>query len=371
MNSFKLATEIKMFDSVSEFVKIMDFSAKDLIVTNAPVYDPQLNGFALTCRVVFQEQYGAGEPSDRMINAILHDLQGCEFDRVFAIGGGTVIDVAKIVALTGVKDVLDALYGRIPLIRQSRLFVVPTTCGTGSEVTNIAILEDTQNHVKKGIVGPSIYPDAALLVPELLYGLPYKFFAFSSIDALIHAVESYLAPASNSITEMFAVSAMRDIITAYREIGTKGHEHQSQVIGKVLLASTNAGIAFGNTGVGAVHAMSYPLGGMYHVPHGEANYAFFHVVLKKYEELHPTGKIHSLKQILGQSLGVDNNSEVLDALAELLSKIIPLKRLQEYGVQQDDLERFAAAAMAQERLMKNNYEPLTLATVTAMYQSRY
>ncbi len=371
MYNFKLATEIKMFDSIDEFVTAMDFTERDLVVTNAPVYEPQLNGYNLKCRVVFQEKYGNGEPNDRMINAILQDLRGYEFDRVFAIGGGTVIDVAKIISLSGVEDVLDALYGRISITRTRKLMVIPTTCGTGSEVTNIAILEDTQAHVKKGIVGPAIFPDAAILVPDLVKGLPYKFFAFSSIDALIHAIESYLAPASNSITEMFAVSAMQSIIAAYRDIAQNGPAAQAKNIGKVLLASTSAGIAFGNTGVGAVHAMSYPLGGKYHVPHGEANYAFLDIVLRKYEQLNPNGKIQSLKHILGDCLGVVGDDQVIAALAELLNRIIPLKSLQEYGVQENELGNFAEAAMAQERLMKNNYKPLSLQDVTKMYQSRY
>lgn len=371
MFNFRVATEIKIFDSIDEFVSNMDFTERDLVITNAPVYEPQLKGYNLKCRVVFQEEYGNGEPNDRMINAIIQDLRGNEFDRVFAIGGGTVIDVAKIISLSGIEDVLDALYGRVPIARVRKLLVIPTTCGTGSEVTNIAILEDTQAHVKKGIVGPAIFPDTAILVPDLVKGLPYKFFAFSSIDALIHAIESYLAPASNNITEVFAVSAIQNIIAAYRDIAQNGQEAQMKNTKKVLIASTSAGIAFGNTGVGAVHAMSYPLGGKYHVPHGEANYAFLDIVLRKYDELSPNGKIQSLKQILGDCLGVAGDDQVIVALAELLNRIIPLKRLQEYGVQENELEMFAEAAVAQERLMKNNYKPLSLQDVTKMYQSRY
>lgn len=371
MFNFSVATEIQICDSIDEFVSDMDFTERDLVITNAPVYEPQLAGYNLKCRVVFQEKYGAGEPNDRMINAIIQDLRGSQFDRVFAIGGGTVIDVAKIISLSGIEDVLDALYGRVPIERVRKLHVIPTTCGTGSEVTNIAILEDTQAHVKKGIVGPAIFPDSAILVPDLVKGLPYKFFAFSSIDALIHAIESYLAPASNRITEVFAVSAIRNIIEAYRDIAQNGPEAQAKNIKKVLIASTCAGIAFGNTGVGAVHAMSYPLGGKYHVPHGEANYAFLDIVLKKYDEMNPEGKIQELKQILKDCLEVVGNDQAIAALAELLNRIIPLKRLQEYGVQENELEKFAEAAMAQERLMKNNYKPLSLQEVTKMYQSRY
>ncbi|MDR3561362.1 MAG: iron-containing alcohol dehydrogenase [Negativicutes bacterium] len=371
MSSFKLPTEIKIIDSIAEFAKVMKISNQDLLITNAPIYEPYLKGLNLTWRIVFQENYGTGEPSDRMINAIISDLRGFNYDRVFAVGGGTVIDVAKVLALSGIDNVLDALYGRVPLVKKRRLLAIPTTCGTGSEVTNIAILEDTQAHVKKGIVGPAIFPDEAILVPELVQGLPYKFFAFSSIDALIHAVESYLAPASNLVTEMFVVEAMQKIIAAYQEIVRRGPEVQGEVIGQVLIASTFAGIAFGNTGVGAVHAMSYPLGGKYHIAHGESNYAFLDVVLRKYEASKPAGKISMLKRILGNSLGINDADKAIGGLADLLAGIIPLRRLREYGVQESELENFAQAAMDQKRLMKNNYVRLDGKDLVNMYQSRY
>lgn len=371
LNRFALQTEIKMFQSTAEFIEQMNISAQDLLVTNEPIYKPVLASYNLKCRVIFQEKYGSGEPNDRMINAIIQELDGYSYSRVLAIGGGTVIDVAKVLALSGVKNVLDALYGKVPLQRERKLVIIPTTCGTGSEVTNIAILEDTQAHVKKGIVGKVMYPDEAVLVPDFLKALPYKFFAFSSIDALIHAIESFLSPASNLFTEMFAIEAMRTILSAYQDIINAGTDTYLKHIGQVLVASTCAGIAFSNTGVGAVHALSYPLGGKYHVAHGEANYAFLGAVLAKYEEYNPQGKIVELKRILSSILQPVCIDDTFSCLAEILNQIIPLKYLREYGVQENELQEFTNAAMQQERLMKNNYVPLNQANVFAMYLSRY
>ncbi len=370
MQNFKLSTELVVFDNGEELVKEMSPSAQDLIVTNKIIYDAHLAKYNLKSRVVFQEDFGTGEPSDKMINAIIDSVRGFAYRRIFAVGGGTVIDVSKVLSLEGLNNVLDALYNRIPLKKGHELIVIPTTCGTGSEVTNIAIMEDTTAHVKKGIVGPEIFPDKAALVPPFLAGIPYKFFAFSSIDALIHAIESFLAPRSNPATEIFGIQAMRWIIGAYKEIAAKGQDSCPQYYRQVLTASTFAGIAFGNTGVGAVHAMSYPLGGKYHVAHGESNYAFLGTVLAKYEELNPKGRIVELKAILAEALGV-KPQEAVAALAALLERIITLKRLREYGVQEAELEVFAQAAMEQERLMKNNYVPLPKETVLAMYKSRY
>ncbi|QNB46617.1 iron-containing alcohol dehydrogenase [Thermanaerosceptrum fracticalcis] len=306
-----------------------------------------------------------------MINAIVSELNGKDYQRVIAVGGGTVIDVAKILILQGVEDVLEILYGRSPVVKDKKLVVIPTTCGTGSEVTNISIMEDTQARVKKGIVNPVLFPDQAVLIPSLLKGLPYRFFAFSSIDALIHAVESYLAPKSNPFTELFSVKAIQDILGVYKKISEEGQEAAYKNIGGVLLASTYAGIAFANTGVAAVHALSYPLGGGYHVSHGEANYAFFSAVMQVYNQYNPSGKIANFNQLIKEIMGLKEGEDALAALDNLLSVVIRRKQLREYGMKEEEIEMFTTAAMAQERLMKNNYVPLTWSDVYNIYKSLY
>ena len=371
MKGFRLNTEILMIDTVEEFIQNFKPNQKDIILTNEVIYHPILSQFKLSCRVIFQEKYGAGEPSDEMINQIISALGPAEYDRIFAIGGGTVIDISKVLALKTPKNVLDLLYNRVPLEKKHYLIVLPTTCGTGSEVTNIAILEDIKGKNKKGIVGPEMFPDQAVLVPELLISLPYKFFAFSSVDALIHGIESYLSPNSNEITELFAINGIERILTAYQSIAEKGESTYQDHIRPVLLASTLSGIAFGNTGVGAVHAMSYPLGGTYHVAHGEANYAFLFVVLQKYDQCHPEGKIKELKKIIGKVLGENDLNQVMTRLAELLEKVIILRPLREYGVREEDLPIFVEGTLAQERLLRNNYVSLSGDDFLEMLKERY
>jgi len=371
MFSFKLATEIIQFDRFAEFIQAYSVGPDDLLITNEVIYNNNLREYKLDCHVLFQEKYGYGEPNDKMINQLIAEAKTLQYSRIIAVGGGTVIDISKILSLKVTDDVLDLLYGKVPVEKVKKLIVIPTTCGTGSEVTNISILEDTQAKVKKGIVHSDLFPDQAVLIPELLKSLPYKFFAFSSIDALIHAVESYLAPRSNPISELFSVKAMNLIISAYQKIVREGKDAVCSHIDEVLLASTFAGIAFANTGVGAVHALSYPLGGGYHVAHGEANYAFFTAVLNRYEQLNPTGKITDLKGILKTALGMEAGDTAIQALATLLEQIIPLKRLREYGMRQDEVDAFTDAAMAQERLMKNNYAALTRDDVRSIYEGRF
>ncbi len=370
MFNFKLATEIIQFDSFNEFMQAYAVGPEDLLITNEIIYNSNLRQYGPDCHVLFQEKYGYGEPNDTMINQVIAEAKTLAYSRIIAVGGGTVIDIAKILSLKVTDDVLDLLYGKVPVEKAKKLIVIPTTCGTGSEVTNISILEDTQAKVKKGIVHASLFPDQAVLIPELLKSLPYKFFAFSSIDALIHAVESYLAPRSNPISELFSVKAMNLIISAYQKIVREGKDAVGGYVDEVLLASTLAGIAFANTGVGAVHALSYPLGGKYHVAHGESNYVFFTAVLNRYEQLNPTGKILALKGILQEALGLETGDPAIQTLAALLERVIPLKQLREYGMRQDEVDAFTDAAMAQERLMKNNYAPLTRDDVRSIYAGR-
>jgi len=170
---------------------------------------------------------------------------------------------------------------------------------------------------------------------------------------------------------MFAVRAIKNILGAYQNIAKEGPEAQAKIMSQVLIASTFAGIAFGNTGVGAVHALSYPLGGKYHVPHGEANYAFLDVVLQKYVQVNPNGKINNVQSIIAESLGGEAVNNSFIALNSLLNQISPLKKLREYGVQESELELFTQSAMAQERLMKNNYVCLNYDDVLEMYKSRF
>ena len=142
------------------------------------------------------------------------------------------------------------------------------------------------------------YADTAVLIPESLQGLPDYVFATSSIDALIHAIESYLSPKASPFTEMYSLAAIQMIMNGFKEILAKGGntpENRKPLLKDFCLAANYAGIAFGNAGCAAVHALSYSIGGAFHVPHGEANYQFFTEVFKMYMRKSLTAR--SLRQI--------------------------------------------------------------------------
>ena len=311
MQLFKLKTRLSKFDHFADFAREFKLSEHDLVITNEFLYEPFMKSLNLPCHFIMQEKFGLGEPSDKMMNTILKEVKGVGFDRVIAVGGGTVIDISKLFVLKGVEDVTEAFERKIPIVKEKQLVILPTTCGTGSEVTNISIAEITSKHTKMGLADDAIVADDAVLVPELLKRL-----------------------------------------------------------GDMLMASNYAGIAFGNTGVGAVHALSYPLGGSYHVPHGESNYQFFTEVFKLYNAKNPSGDIARLNDLLCVQLGVNENPyPVLD---ELLGKLIPKNKLRVYGMKPEEIQGFTSSVLqTQQRLLANNYVSLSEEEIREIYKVLY
>lgn len=192
-------------------------------------------------------------------------------DGIVGFGGGSSLDTAKLVSLlVRTPQTLSDIYGvglakgpRLPLIQ------VPTTAGTGSEVTPIAILT-TPGSEKKGVVSPLLYPDLALLDSLLTLGLPPRVTAMTGIDAMVHAIESYTTRLKqNPLSEAFALKAIRLLYDNIRAVLANGQDADAREA--MLLGSLFAGMAFANAPVAAVHALAYPLGGHYHLPHGLSN----------------------------------------------------------------------------------------------------
>ncbi len=370
MKQFMVKPEIFRCDTAKAFAEEFALGKGDLVITNEYIYQPYFGALNLECDVLYQEKYGAGEPSDDMAEAIYRDIPK-DAKRIIAIGGGTVIDISKLYALKHVSPILDLYDGKLPVIKDKELILVPTTCGTGSEVTNIAILALNSRGTKKGLAVDEMYADKAVLVPELLKGLPFRFFATSSIDALIHAVESSLSPKGNCFTRMFGYKAIEMILNGYKEIRDNGPEARIPLLEDFLVASNYAGIAFGNAGCAAVHAMSYPLGAKYHVAHGESNYAMFTGVMNNYMELKTDGEIAILNAFIADILecSVDN---VYEELENLLNVLIPKKPLHEYGMTEEDLMEFTESVMVnQGRLMANNFVELDKDRVYKIYKELY
>ena len=355
------------FETCLDFVKEFHPGERDLVLTNKYIYEPYLGQMGLPVHTIYQEEYGAGEPTDVMVDAILADTARMGCTRVIAIGGGTVLDIAKVLAVSSGEGV-DTLFDRAPALDKRReLVLVPTTCGTGSEVTNLSIIARTRLGTKLGLVSPAMYADHAVLIPQLLEGLPFGVFAASSIDALVHAVESSLSPRATPYTKLFGYKAIEMILHGYQRLVSEGREALHILLDDFLVASNFAGIAFGTAGCAAVHAMSYPLGGKYHVAHGESNYAMFTGVLKNYLELRQDGEIAVMNEFLARLLGCGTQA-VYDRLEELLNQLLPKRSLHEYGVTRQDLRDFTHSVITgQVRLMDNSFVPLDETRVLKIY----
>lgn len=216
-----------------------------------------------------------------------------------------------------------------------------------------------------------MYADEAVLIPEMVCTLPYKFFATSSIDALIHAIESYLSPKAVAHSEVYSEKAIEMILSGYLHIADREPDAWKDYAGSFLTASNFAGIAFGYAGCAAVHALSYPLGGAYHIPHGEANQLMFAEVLRTYQKKQPVGKLNQLEALFGRMLGMPQ-AQSLETLYSLMDKTLPRRPLKDYGITLEELPQFADSVIeGQQRLLRNNYTPLTREDMIAIYTVCY
>lgn len=371
MKMFKLPTQIHRFSTVKDFCNEFEINERDLILTHEFLKSSFLDELGLSARIIVQESYGSGEPSNIMIDDIIRAAQIMDYDRVIALGGGTVIDIAKLLIFDGKANTLAMFDKNCEFNKTKELIVIPTTCGTGSEVTNISIAEIKEKNTKMGLAIDELYPDYAVLIPDVVKGLPYDFFVYSSIDALIHACESYVSPNANEYTDMFASKAIEMILKGYADIIDKGAEHRVEIMEDFVIASNYAGISFGNAGVGAVHALSYPLGGNYHVPHGEANYLFFIEVFKRYNEINPGGKLLDLKSLISSILECDKDN-AFEGLYKVLEELIKSKPLRTYGMEECDIIGFTEGVIEkQQRLLANNYVALEKHIIEDIYRSLY
>lgn len=371
MNLFIEKTNIKKFNNIKEFVEEFKIGEEDFILVSKSIYEKYIKQLNLKSTVIYKNKYGNGEPTDTMMDKLLNDFNSSNCSRIIAIGGGSVIDMAKILVLKNGKSTEDIFYKRVPLEKVRPLIAIPTTCGTGSEVSNISVTEITKLNTKMGLAIDELYPDYAILIPELLKDLPYKFFAASTIDAFIHSIESYISPRATIYTKLYSKEAINMILEGFKNIAKKGHDIRFSMLDKFLIASNLAGIAFNNAGNGAVHAMSSPLSGKYHVPHGEANYQFFLEVFKEYTKKNPNGRIKDLNNHLSTILNCEIN-EVYIKLEELLDKIMVRKNLNEYGMKEEDIEDFADSVIKnQQRLLGQSYIKFTKEELINIYRKLF
>ena len=315
------------------------------------------------------------DPPEHVVLSAVAAARSSDAQGVVGLGGGSSLDVAKLVALLvpGAETLAD-VYGvdkargpRLPLI------LVPTTAGTGSEVTPISIVTTGANE-KMGVVSPVLLPDIALLDPALTYGLPPHITAATGIDAMVHAIEAFASasPNNNPLSRMLATQALTLMGRSLLKAVEDGSDQAAR--SDMLLGSMLAGQAFANSPVAAVHALAYPLGGHFHIPHGLSNALVLPHVLRfnivtspaPYAELAPF-VFPELSALEGQ----ERAAAFCEKLAELSRACGLQPNLRAMNIPEDMLPRLASDAMNQTRLLVNNPRPVSEQDALSIYRAAF
>ncbi|RUO24042.1 alcohol dehydrogenase [Aliidiomarina minuta] len=314
------------------------------------------------------------EPEVSVVEHCAEAFNQGKHDGVLAVGGGSAMDIAKVIAVfAGQNKPLLEFFGENNApTRKLPLITLPTTAGTGSEVTNIAILADTENQIKKGIVSDQLLPDVAIVSPEMTLSCPRSVTAASGVDALVHAIEAYLSNFASPVTDALAIKAMSMIRVALPKVVANPHHLQARE--EMATGSLLAGLAFGNAGVGAVHALAYPLGGRYHMAHGVSNALMLPYVME-WNKLACAQRFVDIASALGLYIEAKTEnqiaSEVVSYLHQLCSDVGIPQGLRSFDIPRSAIPELAAEAIKVERLLRNNPRVLSQSDIEKIYQAAY
>ena len=291
------------------------------------------------------------DPTTDSVSAALAVLREGAYDCVVALGGGSSLDTAKAVAVLAGRDGIMRDY-KVPYQIDSGLpiLAIPTTAGTGSEATRVAVITDTQTQEKMLCMGLGLMPVAALVDYELTLTMPYRLTADTGIDSLCHALEAYVSRKANPFTDSVALTAMRSI---YQNIRTACAEPDNRPAREaMMLAATQGGIAFANASVTLIHGMSRPIGALFHVPHGLSN-AMLLPEVTAWSVGHAAPRYAHCARYLGIAAESDSDLSATDQLVEALRQLnvdLSVPTPGEFGIERsswfDSLELMAGQALA-------------------------
>ena len=313
------------------------------------------------------------EPTVESFIDVLENVREFHPDTIAGIGGGSVLDVAKLVAAFQDNDQrIQDVFG-IGLLsgRKTYLVCIPTTAGTGSEVSPNAILLDTADNLKKGVISPYLVPDAAYVDPELTITIPPKITAETGVDALTHCIEAYANNNAHPMIDMYALEGIKLISTNLKKAYDNGADSEARA--KVLLGSLYGGICLGPVNTAAVHALSYPLGGRYHIAHGLSNALLLPHVMEfnlvaipeRYADIARALGIRD--ELSGAALAIKGVEKVKQLLIDCGITV----KLSDLDIPDDAFEEMAESALSVTRFLKNNPRALTKNDIIEIYQKVY
>ena len=361
-------------DSLKEVVA--DFNARNVLI----ISDKGVAGAGLIARPqALLEEAGVSvsiiddtppEPSVEQVESILAAAQGTACDLVIGIGGGSAMDVAKIVAVMLNNDVkLRDLLNKAPIPHRGiPTVMVPTTAGTGSEATPNSIILVPEDELKVGIVSPKLMPDCVILDPQMTLGLPPAITASTGMDALCHAIECYTSKKGNPFSEMIALKAIRLISRSIREAFKNGKNLDARH--DMLLGAFYGGMCIATSSTTAVHALAYPLGGKYRIAHGISNAILLPYVMQ-FNAVGNEAKFRDIAEAMGIDIARLSDAEATQAFIAALFAFnhdleIPAD-LKRWNITEADLETLAEGAAKVTRLLDNNPRPMNKDDIRAVY----
>jgi alcohol dehydrogenase class IV len=310
------------------------------------------------------------EPSCDEVQAVVDRFKTTDAELIIAIGGGSVMDTAKLasVLFTNEYTVRDLLADPSKAVKNIKTLMIPTTAGTGSEATPNSIVLVPEKQMKVGIVNDEMISDYVILDAEMIKKLPRKIAAATEIDALSHAIECYTSNKANPFSNMFALEALDLIMNNIEEACNNPEAMEAK--NSMMIASFYAGVAIATSGTTAVHALSYPLGGKYHVPHGVSNAIMLMPVMRFNEpacrELF--AKAYDRVSRSDSALTIEEKSQwMLNRLQEILVNLDIPTNLKDYNVPESDLDVLVEAGMEVQRLLVNNMRLVTHEDARALY----
>lgn len=310
------------------------------------------------------------EPSCDQAQTVVDTFKDTEADFIVAVGGGSVMDIAKLASVLSTDDynVRDLLEKPGLARKQVRTLMIPTTAGTGSEATPNSIVLVPEKELKVGIVSEEMIADYVILDAVTIKNLPRTIAASTGVDALAHAIECYTSKKANPFSDLYALEALALIFENIEKACDDPEALEAKEA--MLVASFYAGVAIAAAGTTAVHALSYPLGGKYHIPHGVSNAMMLVPVMKfnepmcrsrfaaVYDRVNPSGS---------KSTEEEKSEWLVNRLGEIVENLDIPTKLSSYGVPKEDLEVLVSSGMEVKRLLDNNMRELKAEDARALY----
>ena len=310
------------------------------------------------------------EPSYLQVEAVVDMVQGQECDLIIGLGGGSVMDAAKLASvLKGAPyTIKDLLNDPTQAEKKVKTVMIPTTCGTGSEATCNAIVAIPEEKSKKGIVNDNMIPDYVILDAQMIAKLPKAIVAATGVDALAHVVECFTSKKATPFSDSYALEGAKLIFANIREAYNNPDNMDAK--NKMLIGAYYGGIAITGSGTTAVHALSYPLGGKFHIAHGVSNAILFAHVMKFNKDA-CADRLAVLCDAVNPAYAEKTVEEKADYVINQIADIVKVTNiptdLTQYGVTMDDLDFLVTAGSQQQRLLVNNMKELSLDDIRNIY----